>query len=85
VDNMFQSAWVNLLLTIFLHAAQFQCFFDIPVDHLIGAPFIADYFERRGIVGDGYVVVSPDQGGVTRARKLQQFLKTQISIIYKLR
>ncbi len=72
-------------MTIDLHAAQIQGFFDIPVDHLMGAPLIADYFERRGMVGDGYVVVSPDHGGVTRARKLAQFLKTPIAIIDKRR
>ncbi|WP_201346346.1 ribose-phosphate diphosphokinase [Streptococcus suis] len=87
VANMLQTAGVNRLLTIDLHAAQIQGFFDIPVDHLMGAgaPLIADYFERRGMVGDGYVVVSPDHGGVTRARKLAQFLKTPIAIIDKRR
>ncbi|MBS0757055.1 ribose-phosphate diphosphokinase [Streptococcus suis] len=85
VANMLQTAGVNRLLTIDLHAAQIQGFFDIPVDHLMGAPLIVDYFERRGMVGDGYVVVSPDHGGVTRARKLAQFLKTPIAIIDKRR
>ena len=46
---------------------------------------IADYFERRGMVGSDYVVVSPDHGGVTRARKLAEFLKTPIAIIDKRR
>ena len=72
-------------MTIDLHAAQIQGFFDIPVDHLMGAPLIADYFERRGMVGSDYVVVSPDHGGVTRARKLAEFLKTSIAIIDKRR
>ena len=49
----------------------------------MGAPLIADYFERRGMVGSDYVVVSPDHGGVTRARKLAEFLKTSIAIIDK--
>ncbi|NOO31695.1 ribose-phosphate pyrophosphokinase, partial [Klebsiella pneumoniae] len=62
-----------------------QGFFDIPVDHLMGAPLIADYFARRGMVGSDYVVVSPDHGGVTRARKLAEFLKTSIAIIDKRR
>ena len=73
------------LLTIDLHAAQIQGFFDIPVDHLMGAPLIADFFERRGMIGKDYVVVSPDHGGVTRARKLAEFLKTPIAIIDKRR
>ena len=51
----------------------------------MGAPLIADYFERRGMVGSDYVVVSPDHGGVTRARKLAEFLKTSIAIIDKRR
>ncbi len=51
----------------------------------MGAPLIADYFERRGMVGSDYVVVSPDHGGVTRARKLAEFLKTPIAIIDKRR
>ena len=81
VANMLEIAGVDRLLTIDLHAAQIQGFFDIPVDHLMGAPLIADYFERRGMVGSDYVVVSPDHGGVTRARKLAEFLKTPIAII----
>ena len=48
VANMLEVAGVDRLLTIDLHAAQIQGFFDIPVDHLMGAPLIADYFERRG-------------------------------------
>ena len=80
VANMLEVAGVDRLLTIDLHAAQIQGFFDIPVDHLMGAPLIADYFERRGMVGSDYVVVSPDHGGVTRARKLAEFLKTPIAM-----
>ena len=85
VANMLEIAGVDRLLTIDLHASQIQGFFDIPVDHLMGAPLIADYFERRGMVGNDYVVVSPDHGGVSRARKLAEFLKTSIAIIDKRR
>ena len=85
VANMLEVAGVDRLLTVDLHAAQIQGFFDIPVDHLMGAPLIADYFDRHGLVGDGVVVVSPDHGGVTRARKLAQFLQTPIAIIDKRR
>lgn len=85
VANMLEIAGVDRLLTIDLHASQIQGFFDIPVDHLMGAPLIADYFERRGMIGPDYVVVSPDHGGVTRARKLAEFLKTPIAIIDKRR
>lgn len=85
VANMLEVAGVDRLLTVDLHAAQIQGFFDIPVDHLMGAPLIADYFIRRGFVGKDVVVVSPDHGGVTRARKLAQCLKTPIAIIDKRR
>ena len=85
VANMLEVAGVDRLLTVDLHAAQIQGFFDIPVDHLMGAPLIADYFDRHGLVGDDVVVVSPDHGGVTRARKLAQFLQTPIAIIDKRR
>ena len=73
------------MVTLDLHASQIQGFFDIPVDHLMGAPLIANYFLEQGISGDEVVVVSPDHGGVTRARKLAQFLKTPIAIIDKRR
>ena len=85
VANMLEIAGVDRMLTIDLHAAQIQGFFDIPVDHLMGAPLIADYFERRNMTGGDYVVVSPDHGGVSRARKLAEFLKTPIAIIDKRR
>ncbi|MFX3956298.1 ribose-phosphate pyrophosphokinase, partial [Streptococcus suis] len=85
VANMLQTAGDNRVLTIDLHPSQIQGFFDIPVDHLMGAQLIADYFERRGMVGYGYVVVSPDHGGVTRARKFAQFLKTTFAIFDKRR
>ncbi|MCI1986756.1 MAG: ribose-phosphate diphosphokinase, partial [Lactobacillus sp.] len=59
--------------------------FDIPVDHLMGAPLLADYFLRNAYTGEDTVVVSPDHGGVTRARKLAEFLKAPIAIIDKRR
>ena len=85
VANMLEVAGVDRLLTVDLHAAQIQGFFDIPVDHLMGAPLIADYFDRAGLTGDDVVVVSPYHCGVTRARKLAQCLKTPIAIIDKRR
>ena len=85
VANMLEVAGVDRLLTLELHAPQNQGFFDIPVDHLMGAPLIADYFDRAGLTGNDVVVVSPDHGGVTRARKLAQCLKTPIAIIDKRR
>ena len=78
VANMIEKAGANRMVTLDLHASQIQGFFDIPVDHLMGAPLIANYFLERGIQGDDVVVVSPDHGGVTRARKLAEFLKSPI-------
>jgi ribose-phosphate pyrophosphokinase len=85
VANMIEKAGATRMLTLDLHAVQIQGFFDIPVDHLMGAPLIADYFMDRGIQGDDVVVVSPDHGGVTRARKLAEYLKAPIAIIDKRR
>ncbi|MGC6769016.1 ribose-phosphate diphosphokinase [Enterococcus sp. LJL128] len=85
VANMLEKAGVTRMLTLDLHAVQIQGFFDIPVDHLMGAPLIADYFMEKGIKGDDVVVVSPDHGGVTRARKLAEYLKSPIAIIDKRR
>ena len=85
VANMIEKAGANRMVTLDLHASQIQGFFDIPVDHLMGAPLIANYFLERGIQGDDVVVVSPDHGGVTRARKLAEFLKSPIAIIDKRR
>ncbi|WP_261622565.1 ribose-phosphate diphosphokinase [Limosilactobacillus fermentum] len=84
VANMLQNSGVDRVVALDLHAAQIQGFFDIPVDHLMGAPLLADYFIREG-VADKAVVVSPDHGGVTRARALAEFLKAPIAIIDKRR
>jgi ribose-phosphate pyrophosphokinase len=85
VANMIEKAGANRMVTLDLHASQIQGFFDIPVDHLMGAPLIANYFLENNIQGDDVVVVSPDHGGVTRARKLAEFLKAPIAIIDKRR
>lgn len=84
VADMLEKAGATRILALDLHAAQIQGFFDIPVDHLMGAPLLADYFLTEGLDKDS-VVVSPDHGGVTRARKLAEFLKAPIAIIDKRR
>ena len=84
VANMLQTAGVTRVLALDLHAAQIQGFFDVPVDHLMGAPLLADYFLTNHLDEDA-VVVSPDHGGVTRARALAEFLKAPIAIIDKRR
>jgi len=85
VADMLETAGATRLLTLDLHAAQIQGFFDIPVDHLMAAPLLANYFIEHGYEGDDVVVVSPDHGGVTRARKLAEHLKSPIAIIDKRR
>ncbi len=84
VANLMVAAGIGRLLTVDLHAAQIQGFFDIPVDHLLAAPVIADYFKTQNYE-DELVVVSPDLGGVTRARALADYLKAPIAIIEKRR
>ena len=79
VANMITIAGADRVLTLDLHAPQIQGFFDIPVDHLIGVPLLADYFLEKGLFGEDVVVVSPDHGGVVRA------LKSPIAIIDKRR
>lgn len=85
VANMLEKAGVDRMVTLDLHAAQIQGFFDIPMDHLMAAPLLADYFLENSYVGEDTVVVSPDHGGVTRARKLAEALKAPIAIIDKRR
>lgn len=85
VANMITRAGADRILTLDLHAAQIQGFFDMPVDHLLGAPLLANYFLDNSIANEDTVVVSPDHGGVTRARKLAEFLKAPIAIIDKRR
>ena len=84
VANLMVAAGMTRVITVDLHAGQIQGFFDIPVDHLKAAPVLADYFRQQNF-GDDLVVVSPDLGGVTRARELADYLKTQIAIIEKRR
>lgn len=83
VANLIETAGANRLISMDLHAAQIQGFFDIPVDHLLGVPILADYFLQKQL--NDIVVVSPDHGGVTRARKLAERLKAPIAIIDKRR
>ena len=69
-----------------LHASQIQGYFNIPVDHLVGSPILAKYFIDKGMDDqDDVVVVSPDLGSVTRARKFADKLHAPIAIIDKRR
>jgi len=71
------------LLTMDLHAAQIQGFFDIPVDHLFAAPVLVDFFQRMEL--SELTVVSPDAGGVERARAFAKRLDGELAIIDKRR
>ena len=81
--DLITAAGAHRVLAMDLHAGQIQGFFDIPVDHLLGVPILAEYFQSLGI--DNPIVVSPDVGGVARARDLASRLETTIAIIDKRR
>ncbi len=68
-----------------LHARQVEGFFDIPIDHLQAMPVLTDFFIRKGIGGEDTVIVSPDIGGVARARNFAKVLGSPIAIIDKRR
>lgn len=83
VANLITEAGADRVLTMDLHAQQIQGFFDIPVDHLMGVPLLADYY--KGLNLEDVVVVSPDMGGVTRARSLAERIGAPLAIIDKRR
>lgn len=83
VANLMTTAGIDRVITVDLHAGQIQGFFDIPVDHLAAAPLLAAYIQAKNL--EDVVVVSPDLGGVTRARALADRLKAPIAIIEKRR
>ncbi len=83
VADLLETAGADRVITMDLHAQQIQGFFDIPVDHLKGVPILGDYFIKKEIKSP--VVVSPDMGGVPRARSLAELLKCPIAIIDKRR
>jgi ribose-phosphate pyrophosphokinase len=83
VANLLSAAGANRVLTMDLHKAQIQGFFDIPVDHLFAAPVIIDFLARLG--HDHLTMVSPDAGGAERARAYAKRLGAELSIIDKRR
>lgn len=85
VANMITQAGASRVLCVDLHAGQIQGFFDLPVDHLYAGPLIADYMIANGLHNGNICVVSPDVGGVARARALAEHLRTSIAIIAKRR
>lgn len=83
VANLLETAGAHRVIALDLHAPQIQGFFDIPIDHLMGVPILSEYFKKKNL--DDIVIVSPDHGGVTRARKMADRLKAPIAIIDKRR
>lgn len=84
VANLLETAGATRVITLDLHAPQIQGFFDIPIDHLMGVPILSNYFKTKQF-NDDVVIVSPDHGGVTRARRMAEILKAPIAIIDKRR
>lgn len=86
VADLLTAAGAHRVLTMDLHAAQIQGYFNIPVDHMLGSPILAQYFLDKGFdETEDVVVVSPDLGSVTRARKFADKLHAPIAIIDKRR
>src|SRR6187455_1030283 len=83
VANLISAAGANRVLTMDLHKAQIQGFFDIPVDHLFSAPVIIDFCSRLGI--PNLTIVSPDAGGAERARAYAKRLGAGLAIVDKRR
>ena len=83
VANLLVTAGADRVLTLELHAGQIQGFFDIPVDHLFSAPVMVEYFRKLDL--ENLTVVSPDAGGVERARAFAKRLEAPLAIIDKRR
>ncbi len=83
VANLLTAAGADRMVTIDLHTSSIQGFFDIPVDHMPAVPLLANYYREKQL--ENVVVVSPDIGGVTRARNLAERLNCTLAIIDKRR
>jgi len=85
VANLITSAGTDRVLTMDLHAAQIQGFFDIPVDNLLGSPLFVDYYYKKFKSDNDTVIVSPDIGSVARARAFALKMGLGLAIIDKRR
>ncbi|CDI48231.1 ribose-phosphate diphosphokinase [Clostridium tetani] len=86
VADILTAAGADRVLTMDLHASQIQGYFNIPLDHLLGVPILGKYFAESGFdQREDVVVVSPDLGSVTRARKFADRIHAPIAIIDKRR
>ena len=85
VANLLQTAGAQRILTVDLHAAQIQGFFDEPVDNLTASFILANYLITKDLRGQNVVVVSPDAGGVARAEAFAKKLQCSVAIVFKRR
>ena len=83
IAHFLQEAGAQSFMSVDLHTATIQGFFDIPTDNLSPTSLFAEYFKKKGISGEGVVVVSPDVGGVKRARNLARKLDAGLAVIDK--
>lgn len=81
VTNLLEAAGADRVVTLDLHTAQIQGFFDIPVEHLIGVPILTEYFENKGL--EDVVVVAPHNGSIGRARKMANLLHAPLALVDK--
>ena len=85
VANLLKTTGTKRVVTMDLHAAQIQGFFDIPVDNLMAMPTLCNHLKREGLSDDRIVVVSPDAGGVHRAELFAKRLNASLAIVFKRR
>jgi ribose-phosphate pyrophosphokinase len=85
VANLITKAGADRVLTMDLHAAQIQGFFDVPVDHLYAAPSLDEYFKSLNLPADQIVVVSPDEGSIKRALQHLEHIGGSLAIVDKRR
>jgi ribose-phosphate pyrophosphokinase len=85
VANLIVRAGADRVLTMDLHAAQIQGFFDVPVDHLYASPVLNDYVSEMGLDPDSIVVVSPDEGSIKRALSHARRLNAPLAVVDKRR
>jgi len=83
--NMLKISGAKRIVTMDLHAAQIQGFFDQPVDNLMALPTLCNYLKKEGLSDDSIVVVSPDAGGVHRAELFAKRLNSSLAIVFKRR
>jgi len=83
IASLLERAGANRILALDLHAAQIQGFFDVPVDHLFATPVMIEHFKKCGT--EAITVISPDAGGVERARAFAKRMKAPLAIIDKRR